>query len=961
MKLSINKRLVNKNELNDKQAFSQGFENVDLTPDELAKAINQGFAFCAQLKPGRARRTENFLCSDIIAVDIDDGWTIQEAVNDEFIINHATILYTTPSHSKANHRFRIIFRLPRTITDPEEMRQACTGISTKLKGDPRTVDPCRIFFGSKGRNPVILDENRLTEEQLDELIRLGQSPRHLSDNVSTSSSGNAISRSGVGLAPDTMVRCADGTNHPVESLPPRVSVHCPIHRDRKPSAFTVRSRSGNPGVHCSSCRQTFWLATKHRHPYDFFEFDRVVRELRQANEPEPWERYFEAEELNAESDSHVISERYLDGVPFQPGITLIKSPKGTGKTRYLEKVIEKCRRQRLSVLLIGHRVALLQANAKRLGLRFYQEEHANHGSSYAPISDHYAICVDSMATLLQPNEHKFDVIILDESEQVFSHLAAESLGDRRRKCFLLIKHYIAKARSVLALDADLNRITLSALTSFDYSNKDVPIFPFLNKYKLDGEKLHLYVSENHLFAELIDAIKSGKRCYVSSNSMTKIEELAEKIANDFGDRVRYQVITSKTSQTDAVRHFIANIKTEILTYDVVLASPSLGTGIDITFNEEAKAIDCVFGFFEARINTHFDIDQQLSRVRHPGEIRVWISPETFQFETETEPIKFELAESNAIPEAFKGFNLTDGSPQYDLDDAFLNLYAEIVAAQRASKNHLRANFVALRERNGWEVINVARDDTLSAQGKELKADAKTIRRERYIAALLDATPLDQSEYDELAYASQRGKTLATTDQYRLQRAEVERFYNQPVTRKLLVLDDEGWYRKKIRLLELVLSNTTVEMASITSALSVDRLSTDTEETKASMLREIFNVAGVFDMRAFTADKVISHSDLAEFTAYCRQNKTRIERVFNKDIRSDIARKPMAQLGWFLSAVGLQTEKCGAQRNGSAKTYLYWIDPGLYATAMETIRLRKMRGGEGVDDELVAVSQPHKAP
>ena len=64
----------------------------------------------------------------------------------------------------------------------------------------------------------------------------------------------------------------------------------------------------------------------------------------------------------------------------------------------------------------------------------------------------------------------------------------------------------------------------------------------------------------------------------------------------------------------------------------------MGTGIDITFPENISHVDGVYGLFEAKINTHFDIDQQLSRVRHPKYVRVWISPETFNFETETDPI-----------------------------------------------------------------------------------------------------------------------------------------------------------------------------------------------------------------------------------------------------------------------------------------------------------------------------------
>ena len=84
--------------------------------------------------------------------------------------------------------------------------------------------------------------------------------------------------------------------------------------------------------------------------------------------------------------------------------------------------------------------------------------------------------------------------------------------------------------------------------------------------------------------------------------------------------------------------FRRNIKSEIKKYQVVLSSPSLGTGIDISFESDLDEIDVVYGFYENRVNTHTEIDQQLSRVRKPKEVHIWISPVIFNFETEFKSI-----------------------------------------------------------------------------------------------------------------------------------------------------------------------------------------------------------------------------------------------------------------------------------------------------------------------------------
>ena len=70
--------------------------------------------------------------------------------------------------------------------------------------------------------------------------------------------------------------------------------------------------------------------------------------------------------------------------------------------------------------------------------------------------------------------------------------------------------------------------------------------------------------------------------------------------------------------------FTASPKTEALNYDLILTSPALGSGIDITFPNEAREIDIVYGFLDRGSNDHLDFDQQLGRVRHPGAIKVWV-------------------------------------------------------------------------------------------------------------------------------------------------------------------------------------------------------------------------------------------------------------------------------------------------------------------------------------------------
>lgn len=126
-------KIINKNETKARSQ-AKGFAPVDISPEEFAEFISLGFAFSFQFHGGH-RKTENFVCSDIIAADIDEGMTLEEAMSDEFILNNACLLYTTASHTPENHRFRLVFQLPHTITDSEQMRNALRGLVRKFPAD----------------------------------------------------------------------------------------------------------------------------------------------------------------------------------------------------------------------------------------------------------------------------------------------------------------------------------------------------------------------------------------------------------------------------------------------------------------------------------------------------------------------------------------------------------------------------------------------------------------------------------------------------------------------------------------------------------------------------------------------------------------------------------------------------------------------------------------------------------
>ena len=921
MKVSINEKIIDKNELGIRDQ-ARGFKPADLTPQELADCISQGYAFSYQFEKAH-RKADNFICSDIIAADFDSGMTLDEALNNEFFINNASILYTSASHTSEKNKFRIIFELPRTITDKEEIRAAQQGLTRRFPADRAAVDPARQFYGSTGCKTYLFGKV-LSEEALQELVGLGREPLGQSDIEGKVRI--AGTRASLSVAGDTMVKTSKGDYARLIDLDAPIPVYCPYHNDSKPSAFTTRSKSGVIGIHCSSCQQTFWEKNKETPPYDFYEFDRMAHGEHNMGITET---YIEEHgvEFDVPNPNLVFSDKYLhvDTIGIMNGITLIKSPKGSGKTQYLKKVVAHFKKKKQKVLLVGHRQSLLRVLSSNLGLTCYLDDTGPNISGVYNIVNYYAVSIDSLPTRLVPARHSFDVVLVDESEQVFSHLIANTLeADKQRKSFLIFQHYIRAAKTVIALDADMNAVSLYAIKRFGSKNPIIDRRYVLNEYKPPSSQVEIYASENHLVGDMIDSLKKGHRLFIACNSKKRVEELAATITNEFGDAFPIQCITSENSNSKETAEFIGNIKTDILKYRALLVSPAMGTGIDITFPDNLSHVDGVYGFFYAKVNTHNEIDQQISRVRHPKHVKVWITPQTFNFEYEVDPIKQELAESGIVPGAMKGYDTYTGAPEYDFAEPFLELYATILSAQRASKNALKENFIDLRKHNGWKVVDVVKDNPMATAGGVLSKRGKAAALDQYIAGILAAPKISWDEASTLAARRKREK-LSAEEENAVERYWIEYFYGEDVTEEILRQDTRGEYRNKVRRLEVIVG---------------ERPYAGKSGDEVSLLSKLIESAGLLNANGkLEVDKLLTMESLKGFAAYCARAKLKIQRVLEMEIRKDAKEKPTQQLNAFLALCGLKVVVARTVSKVDKKTYEYCLDRVSYDKAMSLIEKR----------------------
>jgi hypothetical protein len=471
MCLSINTALIDKPDQGVMKADSAtGWESQELTVAELIQHVTDGHAFAPQYKDGR-RKGERFLAAGFLAADFDGTLKINEARDHAFINGNAALIYTTASHTDAEHRLRIVFALERSILAAQDWADANLALAFHLGADLSIGDKARCFFGSSKASTWRYD-NVMPHEVLDDLIESGKELRNVQSSKQAINSSKRIKG-------ETPLMLPAGDTAFLGDLEPGTTVHCPHHDDRHASAFVVPSWTrGGLGIHCRACGLTYWELEPDE--YDFGVFERMVQRRIENPESTSESKALIEEFFPPESRCSVIQERFLPALKFEPGITLVKSPKGSGKTTALKQLIHEIDENKgkkgfpKSILLIGHRRALLREAAGRLGLAYYRDL-----GSITQNPSRLAVCLDSLPNFTESYVYRyqgrrpyfrtdpaFDLVIIDESEQVFSHLVGDTITKTKGgldRCYDALVFEIQGAKSVVALDADLGMLTSHVL------------------------------------------------------------------------------------------------------------------------------------------------------------------------------------------------------------------------------------------------------------------------------------------------------------------------------------------------------------------------------------------------------------------------------------------------------------------------------------------------------------------
>lgn len=859
------------------------------------------------------------------------------------------------------------FKTPKTIDDAKTYVRLLAGLETIYAGALRHSSATHAF-GLKGQIKTSSLDQRLSIDAYHRLDKLGAETKQIRKNA-----GGYV-RSHVTVDRSTVIRLATGEEVSLEQLPKDMHVFCPVHVDMRPMAIVHWYGDGTPGIQCSQCKRTYTAQNTNR-VYDFNEFDEVIKSLASMSKTEPYSGILDI------SDPSIVylNQPYLSEINLAQGVTIVKSPKGTGKTEALVKLITTCKKQKLRVLLIGHRRALIQAMANRLGIdayfiteaksaskatnplaSFFDDENAplpktieldedTSTDDLAPYirvapTKQYAISLDSL-TELKPEENKYEVVIIDESEQVFSHLIGGTLKQRRRGVYARLSHYLKVAQHVVVMDADMNRITIEALLAT--CRDDTLVNVLINEPKSTNGVVLMYQNKGQLTNNIVEHVIENKKIYVATNSKKKAEELLNVLQKRCPEK-RMVLITSDNSQHESTQKVLADITHEYkTTLDVLIASPAIGTGIDITFKDAdgkpVTVVDSVFGLFEGNIITHFDIDQQLMRVRHPESVHVWIDQRPLNYEVDTDCIKREL-DQTVRQTAYLVKYSDDGKPIYSGDEGLLEIYARVLASQRGSKNSLATLFRELREQNGWQINDVEFNDYEENAGKEALVAAREQRLVEREINLISAARLDKNEANLLADKHKKGIALTHAERYALERHQIETFYAQgDISAEMIAFDNEARTRPLIQRLECLICDAAWFQDMDDKELKDNVVAFDRGSylVQRQILEKLFTATGLFDpnTRQFDTDAKVDISSLSTFITVLDDNCKQFEFIFGKPVNVDRHKNPIAQLNAALLLIGLIVVAGKVSQKNGKKIRYYGIEVSSYSDMLRVVKSR----------------------
>ncbi len=519
-----------------------------------------------------------------------------------------------------------------------------------------------------------------------------------------------------------------------------------------------------------------------------------------------------------------LNTRYLGdlAIPKAAKLVGIKSPIGTGKTQTIEKIVEEAIARQQKVLVIGHRIKLVEQLCQRFKLPYLteiQENGVNHSRGYG-------LCLDSLhpnsLAKFHPSDWTNSLIIIDEVEQVLWHGLNSNTCKKNRVAILsslkkILGQNVEFSGQVIVCDADLSDVSLDYLIAL----MGIKIKPFIvtNNWKPEDEQAwqvynYSETTPKEWLKDLVQHIQQGGKPFICLS--------AQKLTSKWGTQnlesyLKKQFLEAKILRIDSesltdpnhdAYQCISQLNQLLLNYDIVLASPSIETGVSIDIKGHFTS---VWGLAQG-VQTATSVCQSLGRIRDNIPRYLWCASYGFnKVGNGSTSIPNLLTSSHRVTQLnIRLLQQSDLEALDDIDTEFqaesLLCWAKMAVRVNVSMIHYRESILRILTDQNHPIIcnhkflqpqeNKKTKKCLSNNqaSNQLTEAIEIVREQNYHAECMmisQAKELTDQEYKRL------NKRLVKTanERHRIKKYNLQRRYCIEVTPQLVALDNEGWYQK----------------------------------------------------------------------------------------------------------------------------------------------------------------------
>lgn len=502
----------------------------------------------------------------------------------------------------------------------------------------------------------------------------------------------------------------------------------------------------------------------------------------------------------------VLNQRYIGDLSAYEDKkwVAIRAPKGTGKSHALIKIISEKLRAGTPVILITHRVQLGEELSERLGVP-YISDLGPQGQMLG-----FGLCIDSLhpgsKARFNGEDWRDAVVILDEAEQLIEHAIFSDTEVKKnrpavfRELQLLLNGVLDPESDgqLITLDADLN-YSLTFIPSLSGRTEAKP-FLIVNEYiPQNRQKAVCYdeKSPHHLLERVKALAKEGKRLAIFTTSQsenaafstTNIEKhLIEAWPQIRILRIDSQTIANKDHPAFGVIKRINQVKDQ---YDVILFSPSIGTGVSI--DDDGIGFDYKIAFLSGNLPPEA-CRQGIARVRQQIPVLYWAcekAPKIFRVgsgsTSAADMVRHQFKEAELNSRRAEEWAL-DGEDNLTVNTAPLSGWAYLGAIKNQSLNAYRDLITAGLRLDEWFQV----EEVFYPPDKDLAEIAKTVKAEsvqRYCQKVAEAPEITEAEYE----ASTATEAKVEGQREKERRYEISRRFLVSVTKELVRLDStHGW-------------------------------------------------------------------------------------------------------------------------------------------------------------------------